>query len=136
MIKVAPLAAPALAALLSACVTPDYVQAAPEDTWTWQVNRNYQRMARCVTDSLNSAPVQSWFYLAPRPITSFDQQWRTNRIVLKSIDPQGVQQVRIELTGIAGYDTRIVASAKNLKALGGGAPMIYVRAYVDNCARA
>jgi len=29
----------------------------PEDTWTWQVNRNYQRMARCLTDSLNNAPV-------------------------------------------------------------------------------
>ena len=136
MIKVAPLAALALAALLSACVTPDYVRAAPEDTWTWQVNRNYQRMAHCLTDALNNAPVHSWFYLAPRPITSFDQHWRTNRIVLKSIDPQGVEQVRIELTGIAGYDTRIVAGAKNLEALGGGAPMIYVRAYVDNCARA
>jgi hypothetical protein len=136
MIKVEPLAALALAALLSACVTPEYVRAAPEDTWTWQVNRNYQRMARCLTDSLNNAPVHSWFSLAPRPITSFDQQWRTNRIVLKSIDPQGVEQVRIELTGIAGYDTRVFAGAKNLEALGGGAPMIYVRAYVDNCARA
>ena len=134
MIKVEPLAPLALAALLSACVTPDYVRAAPEDTWTWQVNRNYQRMARCLTDSLNNAPVHSWFYMAPRPITSFE--WRSNRIVLKSIDPQGVEQVRIELTGIAGYDTRIVAGAKNLEALGGGAPMIYVRAYVDNCARA
>jgi hypothetical protein len=136
MVKVEPLAALALAALLNACVTPDYVRAAPEDTWTWQVNRNYQRMARCLTDSLNNAPAHSWFYLAPRPITSFDQQWRTNRIVLKSIDPQGVEQVHIELTGIAGYDTRVVAGAKNLEALGGGAPMIYVRAYVDSCARA
>ena len=134
MIKVEPLAALALAALLSACVTPEYVRAAPEDTWTWQVNRNYQRMARCLTDSLNNAPVHSWFSLAPRPITSFE--WRSNRIVLKSIDPQGVEQVRIELTGIAGYDTRVFAGAKNLEALGGGAPMIYVRAYVDNCARA
>ena len=133
MIKV-PLAALVLAALLSACVTPEYVRAAPEDTWTWQVNRNYQRMAHCLTDSLNNAPVHSWFYLAPRPITSFE--WRSNRIVLKSIDPQGVEQVRIELTGIAGYDTRVFAGAKNLEALGGGAPMIYVRAYVDNCARA
>jgi len=133
MIKV-PLAALALAALLSACVTPQDVRASPEDTWTWQLNQDYRRMARCLTDSLNNAPVHSWFYQAPRPITSFE--WRSNRIVLKSIDPQGVEQVRIELTGIAGYDTRVVASAKNLEALGGGAPMIYVRAYVDNCARA
>jgi len=91
-------------------------------------------MARCVTDSLNNAPVHSWFFQAPRPITSFE--WRSNRIVLKSIDPQGVEQVRIELTGIAGYNTRVVAGAKNLEALGGGAPMVYVRGYVDDCARA
>ena len=136
MIRIAPLAPLALAAMLSGCVTPDYVRASPEDTWTWQVSQNYQRLAHCVTDSLNNAPVHSWFYLAPRPITSFDQQWRTNRVILKSIDPQGVEQVHIELTGITGYSTRVVAGAKNLEALGGGAPMVYVRAYVDNCARA
>jgi hypothetical protein len=74
----------ALTALLTACVSPDNVRAAPEDTWTWQVNQNYQRFAHCVTDTLNSAPVQSWFYQAPRPITSFDQQWQRHRIILKS----------------------------------------------------
>jgi hypothetical protein len=136
MIKIAPLAPLAMAAILGACVTPDYVRAAPDDTWTWQVNRNYLQLAHCVADSLNDAPVHSWFYLAPRPITSFDQQWRRNRIVLQSIDPQGIEQVRIELTPLAGYATRITANVKNLEALGGGAPMIYVRAYVDNCARA
>ena len=128
------LAALVLAAPLSACVTPQDIRASPDDTWTWQVNQDYRRMAHCLTDSLNNAPVHSWFYVAPRPITSFE--WRSNRIVLKSIDPQGVEQVRIELTGIAGYNTRVVAGAKNLEALGGGAPMVYVRGYVDDCARA
>ena len=126
----------ALTALLTACVSPDNVRAAPEDTWTWQVNQNYQRFAHCVTNTLNSAPVQSWFYQAPRPITSFDQQWQRHRIILKSIDPLGVEQVRIEVQGIDERDTRILASAKNLEALGGGAPMVYVRAYVDVCLRA
>jgi hypothetical protein len=135
MTKTALLSWLALAATLTACVTPDLIRAAPEDTWTWQVNQNYQRFAHCLTDSLNNAPVHSWFLLAPRPITSFEQQWRTNRIILRSIDPQGVQQVHIELTGITGYNTRIVANVKNLEALGGGAPMVYVRAYVDLCAR-
>ena len=100
------------------------------------MNQNYQWLAHCVTDSLNEAPVHSWFYLAPRPITSFEQQWWQNRIVLKSIDPQGVEQVRIAVAGVDEYSTRVVANAKNLEALGGGAPMVYVRAYVDNCARA
>jgi hypothetical protein len=136
MIRIAPLAPLALAAMASACVTPDYVRAAPDDTWTWQVNRNYQQLAYCVTDSLNNAPVHSWFYLAPRPITSFDQQWRRNRIVLQSIDPQGVEQVRIELMNFGGYNTRIIANVKNLESLGGGDSMAYVRAYVDNCAYA
>jgi hypothetical protein len=77
----------------------------------------------------------SWFYLAPRPITSFEQQWQANRIVLKSIDPAGVEQLRIVVASMAGYGTRIVANVKNLEALGGGAPMVYVRAYVDVCAR-
>ena len=108
----------------------------PQDTWTWQVNQNYQRFAHCLTDSLNSAPVTSWFYLAPRPISSFDQQWQRHRIILQSIDPWGIEQARIEVQGIDEHDTRIVASAKNLQALGGGAPMVYVRAYVDVCARA
>jgi len=48
----------------------------------------------------------------------------------------GVEQVHIELNGIDEHDTRIVAGAKNLEAFGGGAPMVYVRAYVDICARA
>ena len=81
-------------------------------------------------------PGESWFYQAPRPITSFDQQWQRNRIILKSIDPLGFEQVRIEVQGIDEHDTRIVAGAKNLEAFGGGAPMVYVRAYVDVCARA
>jgi len=122
MIKVEPLAALALAALLSACVTPTMSGQPPRIPGPGQVNRNYQRMAALPDRLSEQRPVHSWFYLAPRPITSFDQQWRTNRIVLKSIDPQGVEQARIELTGIAGYDTRIVAGAKNLEALGGGAP--------------
>jgi hypothetical protein len=134
MIK--PMLALALTALLTACVSPDNVRSAPEDTWTWQVNQNYQRFAHCLTDSLNSAPVTSWFYLAPRPITSFDQQWQRHRIILQSIDPWGIEQARIEVQGIDEHDTRIVASAKNLQALGGGAPMVYVRAYVGVCARA
>jgi len=136
MVKIAPMSALALAALLTACVTPDNVRAAPEDTWTWQVNQNYQQFAHCLTDALNNTPVQSWFYQAPRPITSFEQQWQRNRIILRSIDPTGVEQVRIEIAGIAEYGTRIVANAKNLEALGGGAPMVYVRGYVDVCARA
>lgn len=134
MIK--PMFALALIAVLTSCVSPDNVRAAPEDTWTWQLNRNYQGFAHCLTEALNSAPVQSWFYQAPRPITSFDQQWQRHRIILRSIDPWGIEQVRIEINGIDERDTRIVAGAKNLEALGGGASMIYVRAYVDICARA
>jgi hypothetical protein len=125
-----------LTAFLTACVSPDNVRAAPEDTWTWQVNQNYQRFAHCLTDALNSAPVTSWYYQAPRPITSFDQQWQRHRIILQSIDPWGIEQVRIEVQGIDEHDTRLLASVKNLQALGGGAPMVYVRAYVDVCARA
>jgi hypothetical protein len=53
-----------LAGLLSACISPDNVRALPEDIWTWQVNRNYQQFARCLTDALNAAPVHSWFYQA------------------------------------------------------------------------
>ena len=108
----------------------------PEDTWTWQVNQNYQRFAHCLTDALNSAPVHSWFYQAPRPITSFEQQWQRHRVILKSIDPLNVEQVNIEVDGIDEHKTRIVAGVKNLEAFGGGAPMVYVRAYVDVCARA
>jgi hypothetical protein len=135
MIKIAPVPALALAALLTGCITPENIRAAPEDTWTWQLNQNYQRFAHCLTDALNNAAVQSWFYQAPRPITSFEQQWQRNRIILRSVDPAGVEQVRIQLAGIAEYTTRVTASAKNLEALGGGAPMVYVRAYVDVCAR-
>jgi hypothetical protein len=136
MIKPAPISALTLVGLLSACVTPEHVQAAPEDTWTWEVNQNYERFAHCVTDALNGAPVQSWFYQAPRPITSFDQQWQRNRIILKSIDPEGVEQVRIEVDGVAEHRTHVFASAKNLEALGGGASMVYVRGYVHFCAGA
>ena len=134
MIK--PMLSLALTALLTACVSPDSVRAAPEDTWTWQVNQNYQRFAHCLTDALNSAPVHSWFYQAPRPITSFEQQWQRHRVILKSIDPLNVEQVNIEVDGIDEHKTRVVAGAKNLEAFGGGAPMVYVRAYVDVCARA
>ncbi len=134
MIK--PMLSLALTALLTACVSPDSVRAAPEDTWTWQVNQNYQRFAHCLTDALNSAPVHSWFYQAPRPITSFEQQWQRHRVILKSIDPLNVEQVNIEVDGIDEHKTRIVAGAKNLEAFGGGASMVYVRAYVDVCARA
>jgi hypothetical protein len=136
MTKPAAISALALTALLSACVNPDNVRAAPEDTWTWQLNQNYEQFAHCVTDALNGALVQSWFYQAPRPITSFDQQWQRNRVILKSIDPQGVEQVRIEVDGLAEHLTRVYASAKNLEAFGGGAPMVYVRGYVHFCAGA
>jgi hypothetical protein len=135
MVTPVTIAALAVTALVSGCVTPENIRAAPEDTWTWQLRQNYERFAHCVTDALNSAPVHSWFYEAPRPITSFDEQWQRNRIILKSIDPEGVEQVRIEVTGIDDATTRVLASAKNLQALGGGAPMSYVRAYVDLCAR-
>jgi hypothetical protein len=134
--KIAPVSTLALAALLTACITPENIRAAPEDTWTWQVNQDYQRFAHCLTDALNSAPVQSWFFQAPRPVTSFEQQWQRNRIILRSIDPTGVEQVRIEIAAIAEYTIRVLANAKNLEALGGGAPMIYVRAYVGICAPA
>src|SRR5260370_7269141 len=104
----------ALTALLTACVSPEDVRAAPEDTWTWQVNQNYQQFAHCVTDALNSAPVHSWFYEAPRPITSFDQQWQRHRVILKSIDPLGVEQVHIEFDAIAPPHTRFTPTPKNL----------------------
>jgi hypothetical protein len=136
MIKPVAISALALAALMNGCVTPDNVQAAPEDTWTWEVNRNYERFAHCLTDELNSAPIHSWFYQAPRPITSFDEQWQRHRIFLKSIDPAGVEQVRIEVDGIGDYRSRVLAAAKNLQALGGGSSMGYVRGYVDYCAGA
>jgi hypothetical protein len=123
-----------LIGLAAACVpTAADIRATPEDTWTWQPNQNYQRIAQCLTDALNSAPEHSWFYQAPRPITSFEQQWQRNRIVLRSVDPAGVEQVRIDVVGIADNRARIIANAKNLEALGGGAPMYYVRAYVAVC---
>jgi hypothetical protein len=53
---------------------------------------------------------------------------------LRSIDPWGTEQVRIEVNGIDEHETRVFAVAKNLEALGGGASMVYVRAYVDICA--
>lgn len=125
----------ALAAILAGCISPENVQTSPTDTWTWQVNQDYQRFAHCVTDALNGAPVHSWFFEAPRPITSFDQQWQRNRIILKSIDPWGIEQVRIEVAAVDPHTTRVIAGAKNLEALGGGAPMVYVRAYVEICAQ-
>jgi hypothetical protein len=124
-----------LAGLLTACApTPEDIRVSPDDTWTWQVNQNYQRLAHCLADALNAAPVHSWFFQAPRPITSFEQQWQRNQIVLRSIDPVGVEQVRIQVTGLAERGARVVAVAKNLQRLGGGFPMYYVRAYVDFCA--
>ena len=126
----------ALTVMQSACVTADNVWASPEDTWTWQVDQNYQQFAHCVVDTLNSAPAHSWFYQAPRPITSFEQQWQQDRIILKSVDPAGVEQVRIQVAGLGAHITYVVANAKNLELLGGGAPMVYVRAYVYACASA
>src|SRR5919198_4910300 len=105
------LPAAALAAILTGCVSPENVQTSPTDTWTWQVNKDYQRFAHCVTDALNGAPVHSWFYEAPRPITSFDQQWQRNRIILKSIDPWGIEQVRIEVAAVDPHITRVIAGA-------------------------
>jgi hypothetical protein len=123
-----------LLGVASACVpTPSDIRASPDDTWTWQVNQNYQRFAHCVTDTLNAAPQHSWFFQAPRPITSFEQQWHRDQIVLKSIDPSGVEQVRIQIVGIAERQARVIALAKDLELLGGGAPMYYVRASVDAC---
>jgi hypothetical protein len=122
----------ALIGTLSACTpTPSDVWASPDDTWTWQVNQNYQRFAHCLADGLNSAPQHSWFFQAPRPITSFEQRWQLDKIILKSVDPLGVEQVRIQVIDESERSTRIIAVAKNLEALGGGAPMYYVRAYVD-----
>ena len=123
----------ALTPMQSACVTSDDVWAAPEDVWTWQVDLNYQRFGHCLVDTLNSAPVHSWFYQGPRPITSFEQQWQQDRIILKSVDPAGVEQVRIQVVPLGARITYVVANAKNLELLGGGAPMLYVRAYVDIC---
>ena len=125
-----------LTVMQSACVTANNVWASPEDTWTWQVDQNYQHFAHCLVDALNSAPTHSWFYQAPRPITSFEQQWQQDRIVLKSVDPAGVEQVRIQVDGLGTHITYVVANAKNLELLGGGAPMVYVRAYVDACSSA
>ena len=123
-------------AVMQSGVTADNVWASPEDTWTWQLAQNYQQFAHCLVDTLNSAPVQSWFSQAPRPITSFEQQWQQDRIILKSVDPAGVEQVRIQVAGLGAHITYVVANAKNLELLGGGAPMVYVRAYVDVCASA
>ena len=135
--KITPLLAPPLVSALIACAPgPSDVWAMPDDIWTWQLDQNYQRVAHCLADALNSAPQHSWFSQAPRPITSFEQQWQLDRVVLKSVDPLGVEQVRIQVTGESAHSTRIFAAAKNLEALGGGTPMYYVRAYVDFCAGA
>jgi hypothetical protein len=127
----------AVIGLLGACApTPSDIWASPDDTWTWQVNQNYERLANCLADGLNSATQHSWFFQAPRPITSFEQLWQIDKIILKSVDPLGVEQVRIQVIDESERSTRIIAVAKNLEALGGGAPMYYVRAYVDFCSRA
>jgi|SRR5215472_4314580 hypothetical protein len=123
-----------LIAALAACTPgPSDIWATPADIWTWQIDQNFQSVAHCLADALNSAPQHSWFWQAPRPVTSFEQQWQWDRVVLKSVDPLGVEQVRIQVVGEAPRSTRILAAAKNLEALGGGAPMYYVRAYVDFC---
>jgi hypothetical protein len=121
-------------AVVTACVpTPADIRASPDDTWTWQVNQNYERFAQCLTEALNGAPQHSWFFQAPRPITSFEQQWQKNQIILKSIDPSGIEQVRIQLVAVSERQARVIAVAKDLERLGGGAPMYYVRASVDVC---
>jgi hypothetical protein len=126
----------ALVGVLPACApTPADIRATPDDTWTWQVNRNYQGFAHCLTDALNSAPEHSWFYQAARPVTSFEQQWQRKRIILKSVDPANVEQVRIDVDGVSDRITRVIAVAKNLEILGGGAPMSFVRYYVGICSR-
>jgi hypothetical protein len=126
----------ALVGVLPACApTPAEIRATPDDTWTWQVNRNYQGFAHCLTDALNSAPEHSWFYQAPRPVTSFEQQWLRKRIILKSVDPANVEQVRIDVDGVSDHITRVIAVAKNLEILGGGAPMSFVRYYVGGCSQ-
>ena len=108
----------------------------PDDVWTWQINDNYERFAHCLADALNSAPQYSWLLPAPRPITSFEQQWQADTITLRSVDPLGVEQVRIQLIPVSERNTRVLAVAKNLEALGGGAPMFYVRWYVAFCSPA
>ncbi len=134
--KTAHILVPALVGVLVNCApTPSDIRATPDDTWTWQVNQNYQRFAQCLTDGLNNAPEHSWFYQAPRPVTSFEQQWQRNRIVLKSVDPANVEQVRSDVTGLSDRQARIVAVAKNLEILGGGVPMSYVRYYVGVCSQ-
>jgi hypothetical protein len=136
MIQIGPILGLALFGGLVACApTPSDIRATPDDTWTWQVNQNYQRLAQCLTDGLNNAPDHSWFYQAPRPVTSFEQQWQRNRIVLKSVDPANVEQVRIDVTGLSERQARVVAVAKNLEILGGGVPMAYVRYYVGVCSQ-
>ena len=55
---------------------------------------------------------------------------------MKSVDPAGVEQVHIQVADLGAHTTYVVANAKNLELLGGGAPMVYVRAYVDACASA
>src|SRR5258708_26901685 len=98
----------ALVGVLTACApTPSDIRATPDDTWTWQVNQNYQGFAHCLTDALNSAPEHSWFYQAPRPVTSFEQQWQRHRIILKSVDPANVEQVRIDVDGLSDHITRV-----------------------------
>jgi len=126
----------ALVGVLPACApTPAEIRATPDDTWTWQVNRNYQGFAHCLTGALNSAPEHSWFYQAPRPVTSFEQQWQRKRIILKSVDPANVEQVRIDVDSVSDHITRVIAVAKNLEILGGGAPMSFVRYYVGVCSQ-
>jgi hypothetical protein len=136
MMKVPRMLGLSLIGVLTACApTPAEIRATPDDTWTWQVNQNYQRFAHCLTDGLNNAPEHSWFFQAPRPVTSFEQQWQRHRVVLRSVDPANIEQVRIDVTGISDRESRIVAVAKNLEILGGGTPMFFVRYYVWVCSQ-
>jgi hypothetical protein len=135
--RIAPRLALLVTMALAACVgpTPSDVWATPDDVWTWQVDRNYQRFAHCLAHTLNTAPIYSWFFQAPRPVTNFDQPWRYDKIVLKSIDPFGVTQVSIQIAPATERTTQVIASAKNLAAFGGGSPMYYVQGSVEYCAR-
>jgi hypothetical protein len=124
-----------IGALTGCAPSPSDIRATPDDTWTWQIDQNYQHFAQCLTNGLNNAPEHSWFYQAPRPVTSFEQQWQRNRVVLRSVDPANIEQVRIDVIGVSDRHARVVAVAKNLQILGGGVPMSFVKYYVGVCAQ-
>jgi hypothetical protein len=110
------------------------IRVSPEDTWTFQVGRDYRSFAHCLADSINGAAEHSWFYQAPRPITTFKEDWEGHRITMTSVDPWGVEQVHVQAIGVSPTATRVVARAKNLERLGGGTPLVYVKGYVGVCA--